>query len=90
MSGLQSLWGLAGLLALMAVFWLRRWQHRQALQAQRARLAQLEAQRQALAQDLQARQAFMDTLGRALRAPMDTLLALNASLLARVQITDCP
>jgi len=82
MSGLQSLWGLAGLLVLL---WLRRWQHRQALQAQKARLAQLEAQRQALAQDLQARQAFMDSLGQALRTPMDTLLALNASLLARVQ-----
>ena len=72
-------------LALLAVFWMRRRQHRRALQAQRAQLQALEARRQALAQEVQARQAFMDALGQALRTPLDTLLALNAALLTRVQ-----
>ena len=85
MSGPATIGVLAGLLVLIAVLGIRRVQHRKALQAHRARLQALEAGRQALLQDLQARQAFMDALGQALRTPMDTLLALNAELLARVQ-----
>ncbi len=85
MSGPGSVWVLAALLALAAAFGVRWWQHRQLLRARRAQLQELEARRQALAQDVQARQAFMDALGQALRTPMDTLLALSASLLARVQ-----
>lgn len=85
MSGPATIGVLAGLTVLIAVLGIRRVQHRKALQAQRARLQALEARHQALLQDLQARQAFMDALGQALRTPMDTLLALNAELLARVQ-----
>ena len=80
----HTLWVLT-VIALLAVFGVRRQQHRRALQAQRAQLQALEARHQALAQEVQARQAFMDALGQTLRTPMDSLLALNAALLARVQ-----
>ena len=80
-----SVWGLAGVLVLIAVFCICVWQHRRRLQALQARLQALEARRHALAQEVQARQAFMDALGQALRTPLDSLLALNAALLARVQ-----
>jgi signal transduction histidine kinase len=85
MSGHSAMWVLVGLFALVAVFLVRGWQHRQALQAAQARLHELEAQRQTLARSVQTRKDFMDTLGHALRTPMNTLLELNAALLAHVQ-----
>ena len=84
MNAPHTLWALA-LLVLIAGVWLRRRQHRQALQAHQAQLQALQTRHHALAHELQARQAFMDALGQALRTPMDTLLGLNADLLSRVQ-----